>query len=257
MNTLRVLVVNRDSQEAERLAALLADAHHTALPAADLEEASEALFVQKFDAVLLSSPLPSDGIAEFTAKLRKLESSQRTPVPTPVLSLSSQLPNGADWCAGEHGIDAYLADSFRPTVLLEAVTSLSAAIARAGNSSTDMASELPIFEVEQFRAQVCYDNNLMAEIIDLFLAESPGQVVEMCEALVASDFERVSRVAHTIKGTFAALHAVLARSHAQVLETASRNRDATLCRQTLSALERDLELLEPQLLSLRDAGTRP
>lgn len=257
MNTLRVLVVDSDPAEAERLARVLADAHHAALPANGLEEASEALFVQKFDAVLLSPPLPSDGIAGFTAKLRALEKSQRTPMPTPVLCLSSQVPGGADWCAGERGVDAYLTDSFQPTALWEAVTSLAAAIARAPASSTEVAPEFPVFEVEQFRAQVCHDDELMGEIIDSFLSESPGQVVEMCEALAASDFERLSRVAHTIKGSFATLHAGVARSRAQDIETAAKNRDAAECAQKLSALERDLALLEPQLQALRNTCAQP
>lgn len=251
MNTLRVLVVNSDPLESERLAGRLTNARHTALPASGLEEASEALLVQKFDAVLLGATLPSDGVADFTAKLRKLERSQRAATPAPVLSLSSRVPNGADWCTGERGVDAYLADSFQPAVLFEAVTSLAAAIARAGDQPVDASSEIPILEVEQFRAQLSNDDDLMGEIIDLFLSEAPGQIIEMREALAALDFQLLARVAHTIKGSFATLHAGLARSHAQQIETAAKECDATQCGQTLAALESDLEGLEPQLLKLR------
>jgi HPt (histidine-containing phosphotransfer) domain-containing protein len=253
MNTLRVLVVNSDLREAEHLAERLTDARHTALPAAGLEEATEALLVQKFDAVLLGSPLPSECVADFTAKLRKLERSQRAATPAPVLSLSSKVPNGADWCAGERGVDAYLADSFQPAVLFETVTGLAAAIARAGDPPVDASLEFPIFEVEQFRAQVSNDDDLMAEIIDLFLSEAPGQILEMREALAAIDFERLGRAAHTIKGSFASLHAEQARFQAQRLETAAKECNASQCRPALSALEHDLEVLEPQLLSLKSA----
>jgi len=250
MNTLRILVVNSDSGEAERLAGRLTDARHTALRASGLQEASEALLVQKFDAVLLDAALPSDSVADFTAKLRKLERSQRAATPAPVLSLSSRVPNGADWCTGERGVDAYLADSFQPAGLFEAVTSLAAAIARSGDQPVD-ASSGPIFEVEQFRAQLSNDDDLMEEIIDLFLSEAPGQIIEMREALAALDFQLLARVAHTIKGSFATFHAGPARSHAQQLETAAKECDATQCGQALAALESDLEGLEPQLLELR------
>ena len=251
MKTLRVLVVNSDRQEAEHLAGRLTDAQHNALPAAGLEEASEALLVQKFDAVLLGSTLPSDGVADFTARLRKLERSQRAGTPAPVLSLSSRVPNGADWCAGEMGVDAYLADSFQPAVLFETVTGLAAAIARAGVPPVDALPEFPIFDVKQFRAQLSNDDDLMGEIIDLFLTEAPSQALEMREALAALDFERLGRVAHTIKGSFASLHAEQARLQAQQLETAAKGCAAGQCRQALSALEHDLEVLEPQLLSLK------
>jgi HPt (histidine-containing phosphotransfer) domain-containing protein/CheY-like chemotaxis protein len=254
MNTLRVLVVDTDLQEAERLAERLADARHTALPANGLEEATEALRVQKFDAVVLGSALPSDGVADFTAKLRKLEQSQRAATPAPVLSLSSRVPDGAEWCAAESGVDAYLADSFQPAVLFDAVTGLAAAITRAGEPRANASSESPVFEVEQFRAQVGHDDGLMAELIDLFLAEAPGQMIEMLEALTANEFERLARVAHTIKGSLATFHAVQARTRAQQLETAAKACDGSQCRQTLGALEHDLELLEPQLLSLRNTA---
>jgi HPt (histidine-containing phosphotransfer) domain-containing protein/CheY-like chemotaxis protein len=257
MNTLRVLVVNSDPQGAERWAEWLASAHHSALPATGLEEASEALFVQRFDAVLLSSPLPLEGIAEFTAKLRTLEKSQRAAVPAPVLSFSSEVPNGADWCAGEQGIDAYLAESFQPSVLCEAVNSLAASLARGDGGEACSQAEGTDLNVEEFRAQVGHDDGLMTEIIELFLGESPQQLIEMCEALEAGDFERLSRVAHTIKGSFATLHAGRARSHAQELESAAKGREAVQCSQILVALEHDLEMLAPQLAALRDASLQP
>jgi HPt (histidine-containing phosphotransfer) domain-containing protein/CheY-like chemotaxis protein len=256
MNKLRVLVVNDDGQKAEHLAQRLESADHSALPAAGLEEAREALFVQKFDAVLLCSQLPADGVAEFAAKLRELERGQRRAVPAPVLSISSHIPNGADWCAGEGAIDGYLAESFQSAVLSEAVTSLAAAIAQASEQSSSVSSELPVLEIEEFRAQVGQDPDLMREIIDLFLLEGPSQVIELRQAMANGDFERAARLAHTIKGSFATLHAQRARSHAQQLETAARERNTTQCRESLSGLEYDLEVLEPQLLAVREACTR-
>lgn len=253
MNTLRVLVVNKDQEEAERLAGVLADANHTALPASGLEEASEALFVQKWDAVLLGSPLPWEGVAEFTAKLRQLESTQRAPGRTPVLSLSAQIPNGAEWCASEAEVDGYIAESFHPAVLFEAVRSLAAA-ANGSQPGPTRLSGLPVLDTERFREQLGFDEGLLVEIVDLFLAEGPQQVIEMHEALAIHEFERVSRVAHTIKGSLGTLHAAIARSHAQELELASKECDLGRCRHLLSALEYDLEVLEPQLLSLKNAA---
>jgi HPt (histidine-containing phosphotransfer) domain-containing protein/CheY-like chemotaxis protein len=256
MNKLRVLVVNSDGQEAERLAGRLASADHAALPATGLEEASEALVVQKFDAVLLGSELPADAVQEFTAKLRELERFQRSAAPAPVLSISAQVPDGAGWCAGERGIDAYLAESFQPPALQEAVTNLAASLARCGEPAANIRPELPVLEIERFREQVGRDENLMREIIDLFLAEAPAQVSELREAIAAGDFERSARTAHTIKGSLATLHAQQARSDAHRLESASRAANIAQCRESLECLEHDLEILEPQLLSLRASSAR-
>jgi HPt (histidine-containing phosphotransfer) domain-containing protein/CheY-like chemotaxis protein len=255
MNKLRVLVVNSDGEEAERLAGRIASADHTALPATGLKEASEALGVQKFDAVLVGHELPADAVREFTEKLRELERRQRSSAPAPVLSISAQVPDGAGWCAGEQGIDAYLSESFQPPVLHEAVSSLAASIAR-GETAAKASSALPVFDIEQFRSQVAQDENLMREIIDLFLAETPAQMNELREAVAAADFERSARTAHTIKGSLAALHTEQARSNAQQLESASKEQHIVQCRQSLTCFERDLEILEPQLVSLRDSLPR-
>ncbi|MBV9761048.1 MAG: Hpt domain-containing protein [Acidobacteriaceae bacterium] len=256
MKTLRVLVVNSDAAEAERITERLSGARHIALPASGLEEASEALSVQKFDAVLLGPRLPSDSVSEFKAKLRSLESRQRGATPAPVLSLAPQLPNGAEWCEGEPDIDGYLLDSFQPATLCQAVTSLAQSILRASKSSPDAPSEAAILDLAGFRAQVSDDNDLMQEIIDLFFAECPSQMAEMSDALEAGDLDRLSKVAHTIKGSFAALHAERARRHAQDLETAAKGHGAEECCRRLATLEQDLELLTPQLESARRAAGR-
>lgn len=254
MNMLRVLVIDKTQDSAERLAELLATADHNALPAAGLEEASEALFIQRFDAVLLGSSQPTESLQAFTAKLRELEKRQRAPVRAPILSLSSAVPAGAQWCVAETPVDGYLAESFHPDMLFEAVSSLAAAVSNSSEPSNKNGADLPVFEIEHFRAQVGYDEALLVEILDLFLAEAPGQVIEMRASLAALDYDQLSRLAHTIKGSFAALHATRARMHSQELEIAARDCSIVDCRRSLSNVEYDLELLEPQLLALRAAS---
>lgn len=268
MSRLRVLVVNHDGPQAEQLAERLS-AEHSALPAGGFEEACEALVVQKFDAVLLGAQLPADGVQEFTAKLRELERSHKNAAPAPVLSLSAHVPDGKAWCAHEKGVtreqgvnghpaveapvDGYLAESFQPAVFLEAVTSLAGSIARCSGPSAQADPQLPVFEPDLFRDHVARDEDLMREIIDLFLGEAPSQIIELREAIASADFKLTERVAHTIKGSLATLHAEQARSRAQKLELAAKSADPAHCREFLSALEYDLEVLEPRLLALRAA----
>jgi two-component system, sensor histidine kinase and response regulator len=252
MHTLRVLVVDQTQEQAERLAGVLAKANHQALPAAGLDEASEALFVQRFDAVLLGSPLPPQGVAEFTLKLRQLERAQRAAGRTPVLSVADEIPNGADWCASGAEVDGYLPQSFDPTSLFEAVRSL-AVLSTESKDNGAVNNEPEALDTQALREQVGFDQDLLEQIVDLFLGEGPQQLIEMREALALNELERLGRVAHTIKGSFGTLHASIAREHAQELETAAKQRATTRCRELLSTLEYDLEILEPLLLSLRNS----
>jgi len=255
MNSLRVLFVNRNSPESEQICSVLAGASHVVLPAGSLDEASEALFVQKFDAVLLGPSLPLTGLREFSANLRQLESNQRAADRIPILSLSSRTPDdpAEPDCRGEFAVDGYLSAPFEPAALTEAVRSLAAAVKNAGSKEEDEAAKLAAFEIEGFREQVGYDADLLVEIIDLFLAETLNQIPAMRDALACADYGQLRSVAHTIKGSFGSLHAPRARFRAQELEGAARSECADSCRILLLALEAELDILRPQLLALRNA----
>ncbi len=253
MDTLRVLLVDSDSEQSQRIASLLSEGNHTVLPAGGLEEASEALFVQRFDAVLLGSPVRADELSEFKATLRKLEKAQPAPVKIPVLSFSSEAFDVSRLSrSSDPEIDGYLPEHFQAAALTDAVNRLSLAVAHSTERTKLDAPDLPVFEPEQFQAQVCHDSELLVEIIDLFLTESVDQIAEMRQAVASADYERLCRLAHTLKGSLGSLHAAMARSHAQDLETAAKEREEQVCRFSLAALEQDLDTLKPRLLALRE-----
>ncbi len=247
MSSLRVLLIEKNVQEAERIASVLTEANHAVIPTNGFPEAAEALQVQRFDAVLVGSS--SDGIAAFTNKLRQLEKKQRSTARTAVLSCAPD-ERGASTPA-ELGIDGFLPKEFEAATFSEAVSTLGRAVRSTPDGSGGI-SDLPVLEPEEFRAQVAHDDELLIEIIDLFLAERPEQVNEMRSALAASDYPRLGRGAHTIKGSLGSIHAQQARAHAQQLELAAKNQEDQVCRFSLAALEQDLDTLEPQLLALRE-----
>ncbi len=254
LNTLRVLLVDADAQHVAFVSSRLASANHTVLPASGLEEASEALSGQRFDAVVLGSPLPADGVAEFTGKLRALEENQRAASRTAILSLSPEVCDGFAWKPSEKpGIDGVLSERFEAETLVTAVTSLASVICASKEPREErIAPNVPVFDAEKFQEQVAYDRELLIEIIDLFLGEQLTQVAEMQQAVAADDFDRLYLTAHTIKGSLASLHAGVGRLRAEELEAAARARNAKQSEQLLSALKGDLARLEPVLLDLRN-----
>ena len=258
MKSLRFLLVHGDPRHADDIAARLASENHTVLPTAGLQEATEALTVERFDAVLMDSGFYRSGInthalQEFSSSLRQIAHSQRSPCRIPVIALTS-----GELVAYQESIDAVMPEPIDPIALTAAVVDLAHAVAGAGNGSRATASTrnspTPIvFDPGKFREQVGFDAELMVEIIDLFLDERQRQEPEMRDALEAGEFDVLSRVAHTIKGSLGSLHAIRARNHAQDLEVASKERDEDVCRVSLAELEADLAQLEPELLALRHA----
>jgi HPt (histidine-containing phosphotransfer) domain-containing protein len=227
MTSLRFLLVHSDPRQSDRITSLLASVNHTVLQTAQLDEAGDALFVERFDAVLLGSPVSAAGLAEFSSKLREVEQSQHIPIVS-------------------------LEDPLDPAALTEAVTRLARAVGRPADRQVDSETDgLPVLEPEEFEEQVCHDRDLMIEIIDLFLEERQHQVVVMRDSLATGDYELLSRMAHTIKGSLGSLHAIRARCRAQELELAAKVQDSESCRHSFAALEQDLAELEPELLALR------
>src|SRR5579875_2035667 len=152
MNDLRILMVEADPRESDRITNMLSDADHLVLPAANFEEASEALLVQRFDAVLLGATLPSAGIAPFIASLRQLEKKQNISTRTAVLSYSPANEQAAQ-------IDAFLPEQFDSAQLIAAVERL----AQSSVSTHTPAAEtpdLPVFDADELRAQVAFDDEL-------------------------------------------------------------------------------------------------
>ncbi len=257
MSALRVLLIGSEEAESQHILTVLSEANHAVLPVPSFEEASEALLIQKFDAVLITRKAPGGSVADFAAQLRQAEKNGRNVARTPVLSMSpDNLSDGAQRPGGNGPVDAYLPERFEPAAFAQTVENLALAVAQSNEESSweGARAELPIFNVAEFREQVAHDSELMVEIIDLFLAERLHDVTEMSEALAAKDLEQLMRAAHTIKGSLGSLHADRARQRAQDLETAAKSGKEQSCIELLGAFEEDLNDLEPQLLSLRDSA---
>jgi HPt (histidine-containing phosphotransfer) domain-containing protein len=248
MNSLRLLLVDGGSEKSDAISTTLANANHTVLPTAGLDEAVEALGVEQFDAVLLAANFSPNSLADFTAKLRRVEQSQRAATRIPVLALES--------LSADSVCDGYVHEPIDAVALTGDVRSLAAALGKP--MEMKVASEvdsLPILEPDKFEEQVGGDDELMVEIIDLFLEERKGQVIGMEDCIANKDWESLSKIAHTIKGSLASLHATRARSRAQELETSSRNGQSEVSMRAHLQLIRDLEILEPKLLELKEAVT--
>ncbi|MDQ2843379.1 MAG: response regulator [Acidobacteriota bacterium] len=244
MNTLQILLVESEPSRADHLISTLSLAGHSAVQALNCEEASEMLSIQRFDAVLLGSGQPPEALAGFTAGLRKLEAGQRTGCRAALLSISPE-------SAAIPLVDATLAPDFDGAQLAETLSKASAFL------SSDPARALSVFEPDEFAEQCAGEPELMVEIIDLFFIERERELPEMGLALRDGDFNRLSRLAHTMKGSLGALHTPAGRHYAQDLELAARDGNGPLCEQILGALDRSLEELSRHLSAFRNACLCP
>ncbi len=249
---LRVLLVG-DSPCCEEVSSSLLAADYAVLAASNVNEASEAISLQKFDAVLLDDSIPENSVAEFTAQLRRMEKLQARSSRTPIFCLSSDetsspVPVGPQTRAG---FDGYFPKRLDSLAFTDALIKASCAVPQIEIHTSGPGNDLPIFELGAFQAQVGHDHDLMMEIIELFLAEQGNQIAAMRSALGRGDLEELGRVAHTIKGSLGSLHAARPRTRAQGLESAAKSHSHERCRDLLHGLEADLKALEYELEAVR------
>jgi two-component system, sensor histidine kinase and response regulator len=245
LDGLRVLLVDTNAEQLVRLSSALHSQNHVVLPAHGIDEASEALCAQKFDAVLLGSPLAPGDLKEFAAAVQTLDRNQRTFSKTPILLVSDDAEQDA-----ASGIDAHLPPGSGLDRLSEAVVRVHQTL-KAKSEDLTIDPNLPVLKVEDFREQVAYDDSLLVELIDLFLLQRAEEGVKMREALAAGDLPKLGRIAHTLKGSLGSIHALRARASGQQLETASASASTETCARLLQRFEKDLDELEPELVSLR------
>lgn len=249
IDSLRILLIEGDKGRADQLLCLLDAAGHCAILVPDLDEAAEALSIQRFDLVLLASGQSVEGSAGFVSKLRNLEAGQRSNSRATVLGYSPSL-------SGAPFLDGSLPDEFNAELLADAVIHVQTAGLPASPPEPGLPT-LPVFEPDQFGEQCANETGLMIEILDLFSDEQSRELPAMFQALGAAEFEQLSRLAHTLKGSLAALHAPLAWHRTQSLEMAAKDGNSRLCTEALQALNRDLAELNTHLSSFRQACLYP
>ncbi len=96
------------------------------------------------------------------------------------------------------------------------------------------------------------DEELLQELIGIFLAESPKILMKLQDAVARSDSDNTMRGAHSIKGEVSCLGAPLASRAAQILENIGSSKDLSAAPEAFAALQREVEALQ---LVLRQAAS--
>src|SRR4051794_9141592 len=134
MSRLRVLVIHDDAAELDRISKLLEKGSHVVLPLEKMAEASEALGLQRFDAVLLPEHTPAEELAAFASNLRRMEHDCRSGTRTSILLCSSSVTGTKISVNGQQTgfADAVLPDHFEPAQFARTMEQLSLQLSRNG-----------------------------------------------------------------------------------------------------------------------------
>jgi CheY-like chemotaxis protein len=198
---------------------------------------------QKFDLVLMDMQMPEMGGAEAMSLIRSHERDHGGHIP--IISLTAHALNGDRERCLEAGADGYVSKPIAPAILFEEMESV-LATERRGNIAP-----------AQERAAVASDNDLLArvggsqellrEVIGLFLEDCPKLLAAVGDAVRRGDTEAVYRASHTLKGSVGNFDAHAAMQIAQRLEARAREGNLEAATTIFAALEIEIHALLAKL----------
>ena len=194
-----------------------------------------------FDLILMDCAMPEMDGYEATREIRVREQASGKRVPIVALTANA-MAHDREECLSA-GMDDHLAKPFSMQAIQEMldrwIPVSTVAVPRSPNPATPRAQQALDRQVldELSRMLGGGKPDMLASLINLYLAESPKLVGELKRAAGAGDAKEIARVAHSLKSCSANVGAMaLSRHCAELLATAKRG-DTAAARQMVAALE--------------------
>jgi response regulator RpfG family c-di-GMP phosphodiesterase len=183
---------------------------------------------------------------EATAAIRQAE--RATGRHLPILAMTAYAMKGDRERCLESGMDGYVSKPIQPRELSEMIDKL--VMSRDSYEKKEASADLVVLDREEIQDRVGGDTKLLHELIDLFFADCPRMWQNVRDALSQGDAVKLSRAAHTLKGSIGVFGAHSAREAAERVEQLARNGDFAHAAEAVTQLETELERLKPTLLEL-------
>ena len=231
---------------------LLAKLGHQVTVANNGAEALELHARQRFDIILMDVQMPVMGGFETTAEIRRREAAG-TPH-TPIVAMTAHAMKGDRERCLDAGMDGYLSKPINAPDLVEAL------IHHADQSDPPpqpVAHETvalgPVFDRAAVLANLGDDEELLTQLIAMYLHDEPRMVGELENAIAHQDAEAVNAAAHALKGAVANFFACRAQARAMQLEQLGRHKHLSDAPAVLAELKRELAALHEAFRSVAPA----
>lgn len=120
-----------------------------------------------------------------------------------------------------------------------------------GSSPPQSQAGPPVLDIqvlEELRQYSDKDHDLVQELIQIFLADSPMQLLSLQDALRDENWTEVERRSHRLKGSAGSIGAVRLRELCEEIELHARQRDLAAPGETATRIWNELEALKQQLI---------
>ncbi len=210
-----------------------------------VEKLTQASF-KGFDAVLMDVQMPEMDGLEATVEIRRLEKQTGTNVPIIAMTAHAMLGDRERCLAA--GMDGYVAKPISLAALLSEVERV--APAKQPGLPLDLA-----INKGQLKERLQGNEELLVELVRLFLDDAPNQIREIHSALADGDASRLENAAHALKGSAASLGADPLAAAALKLEFRGRKGQLAGAADECDDLDQKWARLKPELAAICHVGT--
>ena len=191
-----------------------------------------------FDAVLMDVQMPEMDGLEATAEIRRLEKLAGTRVP--IIAMTAHAMQGDRERCLAAGMDGYVSKPISLATLMAEIERVALAVAPRQRS----------FDEAELRERLHGDNELLSELVRLFIGDAPKQIQEIHAALAEGSATRIEYAAHSLKGSAASLGAKGLAAAARKLELRGRDGQLDGSESDCADLAKEWERLKPELAAL-------
>jgi CheY-like chemotaxis protein len=210
--------------------------------------AVEAAGRNRYDAILMDVEMPEvDGITA-TAQLRKIEST----VDTPIIAMTAHTEfRGSDAFYGS-GFTAFLSKPFRPQDLVRVVEELGTEREAVTTASADQTAPVELHEFRRVMREAGIEDTADS-ILGVFLADAPGRMRELEEAVGTGNAVAIRAAAHAYRSAAATVRAESLAALLSHVESAATTANLDHVNEVLPQLRGEHEAV---IAYLRDVDTR-
>ena len=208
---------------------------------------------QRFDLIFMDVQMPEMDGLEATRRLRERASMKDTPI---VALTAHAMKEDRDRCLAA-GMNDYLTKPLKAEVLKDTIGRWALPIVVDTHADLDvyhteapmetvtrpLAGEQPM-DVEQAVEQLSGDRELLFEVLDVFLASLPEQLIALTLAHDTANVAALGDAAHSLKGAASNVCAEPIRATAQQIESSARADDMAGVEAALTRLREQISHLE-------------
>jgi len=245
---LRVLVAEDNAVNQAVILRVLQKMGHTAVLAQNGKEALALASAEKFDLVFMDVQMPEmDGMAA-TAAIRENEKVKGA-THLPIFAMTAHAMKGDRERCLASGMDGYLTKPVRFSDIEQTLSNTVRSPMTPAKPAVPKAS----WDKTGALNRIGGDTQLLQELCQIFLEESPKLLQKLRQAVAAGDADGVMRAAHSLKGESSYLGAGATSQAARQLEEMGRSNDLSRAGETLGVLEREAIALQLELKELEGA----